>query len=215
MRANLTLVKGQQEEVGELISRLERYCQFLTRNKWDREEVAQEALAKALNAYKIEDWNAALLKKIAYHVWVDRVRKMEREAQVIHEPIHQPVSEESEDLMGVLAKNLTPKQLVTFVLKEGFQYKISEIAELMGMTEAGVKALLNRARARVKGLSESDIESFWEEELREELFPVLVDAVSMQDPEKLLAMLPAIFTPTASLKKVVSFPSSTVLSLAA
>ncbi len=216
MRAHLTVVKERQNEsVEEVIQKLQAYCRWLTKDKWDGEEIAQEALLKAYRVYPEERWNAALLKKIAYHLWVDQNR-MKKTATVfqLEEGSTESRLHDIEDLLDALTKRLTPKQLISFILKEGFQYKIYEIAKLLDMTEPGIKALLNRARSRLKGLSESDIQSFWEEELYDDLFPVLVDAVSMQDPEKLLAMLPAIFTPTAALPQQAAVPSHR-LSLAA
>ena len=216
MRAKVSVLKKQEDvKLDELLVKLNSYCCWLTKNKWDREEIAQETLAKALKSYERNEWTASLLKKIAYHIWIDCLRKTERESFVIVEQTYHQAFFEGEELLHALSQKLTPKQLIPFVLKEGFQYKISEIAGLLGMTEAGVKALLSRARARMKGLSESDIDSFWEEEWREELFPVLIDAVSRQDPEKLLALLPAIFSPIASLKSVPRLSSFDALSYAA
>ncbi|TDL30809.1 RNA polymerase subunit sigma [Jeotgalibacillus sp. S-D1] len=215
MHPKIMVVKNSEEEkLDEILMKLQGYCSWLTKNKWDSEEIAQEALVKALKSYERKEWTAPLLKKIAYHIWIDRIRKAERETLMLVEHAHQQVFFEGDELFQKLAKKLTPKQLIPFVLKEGFQYRISEIAEVLGMTETGVKALLSRARARMKGQSESDIDVFWEEELMDELFPVLIDAVSRQDPEKLLAMLPAIFSPTAR-KPISSFPSYRALSLAA
>ncbi|AJD89682.1 hypothetical protein JMA_03650 [Jeotgalibacillus malaysiensis] len=216
MRAHLTVVKERQNEsVEEVIQKLQAYCRWLTKDKWDGEEIAQEALLKAYRVYPEERWKTALLKKIAYHLWVDQQRTRKTMAAF---PAEEGSTEsrlhDIEELLDALTKRLTPKQLISFILKEGFQYKISEIADLLNMTEPGIKALLNRARRRLKGMSESDIQSFWEEELYDELFPVLVDAVSMQDPEKLLAMLPAIFTSSAALPKRTAVPSHR-LSLAA
>ncbi|PPA71081.1 sigma factor-like helix-turn-helix DNA-binding protein [Jeotgalibacillus proteolyticus] len=215
MRAKGTMMKkAEGERVEELLVKLQSYCSWLAKNRWDSEEITQEAFAKALKTYKPTEWTAPLLKKIAYHVWVDRIRKTERETfKVVDHATHQ-VFFKGEELIHDLSKKMTPKQLVTFVLKEGFNYQISEIAELLGMTEPGVKALLNRARARLKSESESDREAFWEEELQEELFPVLIDAVSSQDPEKLLAMLPAVFTPVQK-SPVSRFSSFYALSRAA
>jgi len=216
MRAKLTGFKKIEDvKLDELLVKLNNYCNWLTKNKWDSEEIAQEALVKALKSYHRTEWTAPLLKKMAYHIWIDRIRKSERETFMIVEQVHHQPFFEGEEWLQELSKKLTIKQLIPFVLKEGFQYKISEIADLLGMSETGVKALLSRARARVKGLSEKDADVFWEEERRDEWFPVLLDAVSRQNPEKLLAMLPAIFTPKAEQKPLSSFSSYYALSHAA
>ncbi|WP_239534194.1 sigma-70 family RNA polymerase sigma factor [Thalassobacillus pellis] len=210
---------GNDEQVEELVPKLYQYCRFLAKDKWEGDDIAQEAITKALIHYRDQNkWSASLLKKIAYHIWVDRIRDKQREKTAIDDMRQVGNENDShglcEELLEKLAKQLTPKQLVTFVLKEAFQYKISEIAELLKMSETGVKALLNRARSRVKNVSEYSNEIFWKEENYRLLYPALVEAISLQDPDILLKVALEIFKEFPISNNVFSHSPSSILSLA-
>ncbi|WP_226657773.1 sigma-70 family RNA polymerase sigma factor [Pseudalkalibacillus hwajinpoensis] len=203
-----------EKNLDEVLCKLYRYCHHLTQNKWDGEEIAQETIYKALKNYKNHDhWSSALLKKIAYHEWIDRLRKQEKEALLseIDLPDDVMVDQEicSEWLEKLLAQ-LTPKQFVTFVLKEAFQYKISEIAALLKMTDTGVKALLNRSRLNMRKLCNSGMDHDWSEDTQQMLLHVIVKSVHIQDPSALITLIPILINP----KTTHSSPSN-VLSLAA
>ena len=114
-----------------------------------------------------------------------------------------------------LLKQLTPKQFITFVLKEAFQYKISEIAVLLNMSDTGVKALLNRSRLKVKKLSDTGVDSFWAEAIQESLLHTIVHSIHTQDPSELIKMLPILLNPKVSSFKTTYASPSSVLSLAA
>ncbi|NMH69273.1 RNA polymerase subunit sigma [Bacillus sp. RO3] len=197
LTANRMIGRRNEEGMEDLVPKLYRYCYFLTKNKWDGEDLAQESIFKALSQYPDRRrWSSSLLNKIAYHVWIDKVRKQSREVigrvpELIIED--QPLEGISKDMIQLLSNTMTPKQLVTFILKEAFQYKISEVATMLNMTETAVKALLNRSRARVKKISDEEVgavQSFWDENLQEELNTILYRSLKAQDPSLLLAYLP-------------------------
>ncbi|MCA1066282.1 sigma factor-like helix-turn-helix DNA-binding protein [Rossellomorea sp. AcN35-11] len=197
LTANRMIGRRNEEGMEDLVPKLYRYCYFLTKNKWDGEDLAQESIFKALSQYPDRRrWSSSLLNKIAYHVWIDKVRKQSRELigrvpELIIED--QPLEGISKDMIQLLSNTMTPKQLVTFILKEAFQYKISEVATMLNMTETAVKALLNRSRARVKKISDEEVgavQSFWDENLQEELNTILYRSLKAQDPSLLLAYLP-------------------------
>lgn len=81
---------GMKEQRDSLL----RYCRFLTKNQWDADEIAQESLAKALEHYRQEEWTQALLKRIAYSVWIDVTRKRRWET------VEAPRQEQSYQLSG-------------------------------------------------------------------------------------------------------------------
>jgi RNA polymerase sigma factor (sigma-70 family) len=203
----------------ELVPKLNRYCLFLTKDKWDGEDIVQETIVKALKHYDLEKWSASLLKKIAYHLWIDRMRKEEQESlfspDQLPEKAENSLGEGITELVDKMLNQLTPKQLVSFVLKEGFRYKISEIADLLDMSETGVKALLNRARFRIKQHSDHKLESYWPEEIRVIVYPALIRAITLQDPTELLTLAPNIFTHSVISYKAVRHSPSNILSLAA
>lgn len=224
-RSGLIKNEGQpnDEVMEELVPKLYRYCYFLTKSKWDGEDLAQESICKALSHYPAQQWRSSLLNKIAYHLWVDKVRKQSKESigeipEVKAEETKEGISLET---IEKLSRKMTPKQLVTFVLKEAFQYKISEVAEVLGMTETAVKALLNRSREKLKKFSDdgdgSGVQTYWNETLQEELNAILFRSLMAQDPSLLLAYIPILLAHAPAQGRFVrtSESPSSVLSLAA
>lgn len=202
------------ERLDTLLPKLYSYCVFLTKDKWLGEDLAHDAVVKAFHTYSESKLTSALLKKIAYHSWIDHMRKNEKESLVTGEGLSCVTPERNEcdeDLALKLVGALTSKQLLTFVLKEAFQYKISEIAQVLEMSETGVKALLNRARSSVKRLSTSADAQPLEYDVV--LYHSLVRAIAIQDPTDLITLIPR-FIPKAMTSSRSSSPSM-ILSLAA
>ncbi|WP_171050954.1 sigma factor-like helix-turn-helix DNA-binding protein [Bacillus sp. BHET2] len=226
-RSIVTRNEYQESEEGmeELIPKLYRYCYFLTKSKWDGEDIAQESICKALSHYPdCLNWSSSLLNKMAYHLWIDKVRKQGKETIG---PVPETKVEDSPgegmsiDTIDMLSRKMTPKQLVTFILKEAFQYKISEIAEVLSMTETAVKALLNRSRARIEKLSHDEwwggVQTNRDEDLQKELTAILYRTLKAQDPSLLIAYIPTLLAQAPvhiQLARTSASPSS-VLSLAA
>jgi DNA-directed RNA polymerase specialized sigma24 family protein len=216
--------KQSDEGIDVMVPKLYRYCYFLTKNKWDGEDLAQEAVCKALNHYPDRQrWSASLLNKMAYHLWIDKVRKESRETVG---PVPELGGEDhikeslSPDMIVMLSKKMTPKQLITFILKEAFQYKISEVAAMLNLTETAVKALLNRSRAKVKKISEDEewngFQTNWDDDLQKELHAILYRSLKAQDPSLLIAYIPVLlaYGPVPMCVPTSSSPSN-VLSMAA
>jgi DNA-directed RNA polymerase specialized sigma24 family protein len=209
----------------ELVPKLYRYCYFLTKSKWDGEDLAQESIFKALSHYPtVQNWSSSLLNKIAYRLWVDKVRKQSKELIGVDPEVNaQDIPKEGISLETIekLSRKMTPKQLVTFVLKEAFQFKISEVAHVLGMKGTAVKALLNRSREKLKKFSEdgdgSGVQTYWNETLQEELNSILYRSLMAQDPSLLLAYIPILLAHAPAQGRFVrsSGSPSSVLSLAA
>jgi len=193
MDHNKRLIAVQQLDSDEsfvlgFYDKLQQYCRFLTQDSWDGDDLAQEAILKAIKHYEPKEINPPLLKKIAYHQWIDTVRKRKRE-----EPNHPIDGNEmfsccsKIDTVELLMERLTPKQAVVFLLKEGFNYQSREIAGLLGMAETAVKAILYRARKRLDrngGLQ--GVESVEDEREKQLLASVLNDSLRTEDPAILI-----------------------------
>lgn len=193
MDHNKRLIAVQQLDSDEsfvlgFYDKLQQYCRFLTQDSWDGDDLAQEAILKAIKHYEPKEINPQLLKKIAYHQWIDTVRKRKRE-----EPNHPIDGNEmfsccsKIDTVELLMERLTPKQAVVFLLKEGFNYQSREIAGLLGMAETAVKAILYRARKRLDrngGLQ--GVESVEDEQEKQLLASVLNDSLRTEDPAILI-----------------------------
>lgn len=200
--------------------KLQRYCHFLARNGWDGDDIAQETYIKALKyANQHQRMTTALLNKIAYNHWVDMLRKRKNETVEADPDCTKPTltnpfdgTRESVDL---LLKNFTPNQAIIFLLKEGFQYQLKEIAAILDSTEMAVKANLHRAKKRLEKANQDSpirsVEWFWNEEEQEQLSDLFYDALKKQDPSILIHSLTSrtrtCDVPKLSLSKLRSKPN--------
>jgi len=194
-----------EDRIEQLYPGLEQYCYFLSQNKWDGDDIAQESIVKAMMKYghTQHEITPALLKKIAYHCWVDMLRKRKHEKlESNNEFIEAELSintariENSIDIIQQIRKRLTPKQAVIFLLKEAFQYKAKEIAELLNTTEMAVKSVVSRTKRRLEKGNKSEgnlsVETFWCEEEQELLSDLFYQALHAQDPNELIKAIPSI-----------------------
>lgn len=189
-----------EERLHELYPKLRRYCLFLSQNSWDGEDLVQDALMKAWLHYNNKsEVSTSLLTKIAHNEWIDKVRKRSKETlESIPERGDEGVTQIDDrfDLIQRLINTLTPKQAVVFALKEGFQYQIGEIAELLQTTETSVKAAIYRAKKRMENEEQTEnhqlIKHYWENEERQQIEQILHRAFKNQDPSILIKSIPFI-----------------------
>lgn len=204
------------EEIEKDYDKLLRYCLFLTRDGWDGKDLAQESVARACEHYDAGEIRPALLKKIAYHVWVDQ-KRMEKKEPLMERPADDFVKKEEtvdETLVQLLLEKLTVKQLLTFILKEAFHYKIAEIAELLQMKETAVKALLKRARDNLHRCPEAERLQMMRTRSEDDLlYQTLVRTLTIQDPTLLIEKIPILLKPASRNQRPAS--PLNVLSLAA
>ncbi|WP_096154233.1 sigma factor-like helix-turn-helix DNA-binding protein [Bacillus sp. FJAT-45066] len=190
-----------EEQLLKKYEKLRRYCLFLTKNEWDGNDLAQETFVKILNKYRNSSIiSTRLLQKTAYHQWVDTTRKRKREdlLEEVEQSAYVDKMESSFIITELLLKNLTPKQAITFLLKEAFHYKSHEIAKILQMSEGSVKSIVHRYKNRIeKGNLEEEssiIDSFWEEEETEWLSRLINTSIRIQDPTVLIQAIPTIQT---------------------
>ncbi|MEC3884229.1 sigma factor-like helix-turn-helix DNA-binding protein [Halobacillus sp. HZG1] len=188
------------EDIEENYEKLLRYCHFLTGDGWDGKDLAQESVARAYEHYDADDIQPALLKKIAYHVWVDQKRKEKMVPLVKSASADCVIKEETVDetLVQLLLEKLTVKQMLTFILKVAFHYKISEIAELLQMKETGVKALLKRSRDNLSRCAEVERLQIMRTRSEDDLlYQTLVRTLTIQDPAVLIEKIPILLKPAS------------------
>lgn len=192
--------RSMEEQLDELYPKLQRYCQFLSHNMSDSEDLVQEALLKAWQQYRHQPvLTAALLNKIARNVWIDTVRKRSRET--LEEMPDQTVMEAGQiddrfEAIHKLMNQLTPKQAVMFTLKEGFRFQLAEIAELLNTSEPAVKAAIHRAKQRLEKQEPNTvnplIEQYWETDDHQVIERILHETLRTQDPTILIESIPFI-----------------------
>lgn len=147
------------ETIGQLRPQLHRYCSRMTGSVTDGEDVVQDALFRAyrnLDAYDDSRPLPPWLFRVAHNQCIDFLRRrgvrVEAESAAAEPDVVQP-SEFSGTSVGPamehLVLNLPPKERACVLLKDVFDYSLEEIAELVDSTVGGVKAALNRGRAKL------------------------------------------------------------------
>jgi RNA polymerase sigma-70 factor, ECF subfamily len=151
--------------LGELRAKLHRYCARMTGSVIDGEDVVQEALIKAINAFPkagpIADLEAWLFR-IAHNAALDFLRQRAR-YQATH------TDDEELKMIAALVNPVTDRQaaaasLRTFmllpvaqrssvILMDVLGYSLDEIGKVMGVSVPAVKAALNRGRRRLRELA--------------------------------------------------------------
>jgi RNA polymerase sigma-70 factor (ECF subfamily) len=148
------------ETVTQLRPSLHRYCARMTGSVMDGEDVVQEALFEAYRKLNQFDDRRPLkpwLFRIAHNRCIDFLRKrgvrVETETAAVIPDAVNPVEPPALGLRRAvehLVSSLPPKERACVLLKDVFDYSLEEIAELVDSTVGGVKAALNRGRAKLE-----------------------------------------------------------------
>ena len=149
------------ETITQLRPSLHRYCSRMTGSALDGEDVVQEALFQAYRKLDTFDDSRPLapwLFRIAHNCSIDFLRRrgirQDAEAEVAgteeeSTPPVEPVGSALGKAVEHLVLALPPKERACVLLKDVFDYSLEEIAELVDSTVGGVKAALNRGRAKL------------------------------------------------------------------
>jgi RNA polymerase sigma-70 factor, ECF subfamily len=147
------------ETITQIRPRLHRYCSRMTGSVMDGEDVVQDALFEAYRKLDQFDDSRPLspwLFRIAHNRCIDLLRqrgardKAETNIVVADPAIpHEPASLSVGPALEHLVRTLPPKERACVLLKDVFDYSLEETAELVDSTLGGVKAALNRARAKL------------------------------------------------------------------
>jgi len=147
------------ETITNLRPDLHRYCTRMTGSVMDGEDVVQEALFQAYR--KLETFDDARplkpwLFQIAHNRCIDflrrrQVRQQAEAAAVEPDTVEaaEPVGPGLDRAVEHLVTALPPKERACVLLKDVFDYSLEEIAQLVDSTVGGVKAALNRGRAKL------------------------------------------------------------------
>jgi RNA polymerase sigma-70 factor (ECF subfamily) len=164
--------------LGELRPKLHRYCARMTGSAIDGEDIVQQALMKAIEAYAAtpsidnpEGW----LFRIAHNAALDFLRRQSRnetlpageDIDMIADPT--PTIEHREIAAASLHSfmHLPAAQRSSVILMDVLGYTLQEISSMIGATVPAVKATLNRGRTRLRELARQDDDRPW---------PVLAEA---------------------------------------
>jgi RNA polymerase sigma-70 factor (ECF subfamily) len=153
------------ERIGRLRPKLHRYCARMTGSVFDGEDVMQEAVFEAYRKLSAFDESRPLdawLFRIAHNRCIDFLRRRESR-QTAEATAFLPVSTAPSEPVGRavdraierLVMALPPKERACVLLKDVFEYSNDEIADLVASTIGGVKAALNRGRAKLAALTDA------------------------------------------------------------
>jgi RNA polymerase sigma-70 factor (ECF subfamily) len=150
--------------MAELRPRLHRYCARMVGSAIDGEDVVQEALAKAAEAFpaagrieRPESW----LFRIAHNAALDALRRRKRQAAVRSDIDLAGLADAgaAADVRVAAAASLAAllrlpaAQRSSVVLMDVLGHSLAETAEILAVSLPAVKAGLHRARARLRGLA--------------------------------------------------------------
>jgi RNA polymerase sigma-70 factor (ECF subfamily) len=141
---------------------LHAYARRLTRTIWDAEDLVQDTLLRGFGHlghvnHTVRDSRAYLLRT-ATNVWIDELRRRERETPVAPAETDDAAgasgdldaASETRSAGARLLQRLSPQERAAVLLKEMFEMSLEEIAELLGTTTGAVKAALHRGRERLR-----------------------------------------------------------------
>jgi RNA polymerase sigma factor (sigma-70 family) len=181
-----------------------RYCCAITGSRWDGEDLFQETMMKAHKRQSKNDDQSipkSYFFRIASNAWIDHCRKQRIDIDQYTDVNHLSVESmvdlvDVKEAIDILVAHLSQKQQIVFLLVEVFQYKASEVAERIGTTEGAVKALLNRARTKLKSIPEDnigikgeDISTHEEKENTELLVRAYLEAFKKRNPDIIFLLL--------------------------
>ena len=158
-----------EKTLGELRPKLHRYCSRMASSVVDGEDIVQEVLVKAVDAFpgnqidSLESW----LFRVAHNAAVDFLRRRKRQQAVW--------SEEDPDMIidanaSATSGHVAAASLRTFmhlpiaqrcctILMDVLGYSLREVADITGLTVPAVKAALHRGRTRIRDLAREPDES--------------------------------------------------------
>ncbi|MGN6316943.1 sigma-70 family RNA polymerase sigma factor [Trinickia sp.] len=144
--------------------RLHRYCARIVGSAFEGEDVVQEALMHALQAWPVAGeirQPQAWLMRIAHNAALDALRQKKRRGWLEPEAAVDDLPDEiaAADTRVAAAANLahfmhlTTIERAAVVLADVFGYSLVETGELLDMSVAAVKSALHRGRTRLKAVA--------------------------------------------------------------
>lgn len=136
---------------------LKSYCFYLTRSKWDGEDLYQEALLRSmayfLNKEPTKDLKPFMIR-VARNLWIDSRRSAQRQRKALQHPLAVSWTDANyadvRSLLEWIGERLPARNIEMLLLAEYFGYSMQEVAELTGSTVPAVKSVLHRTRRMLR-----------------------------------------------------------------
>jgi len=179
---------------------LQRYCLSITRSEVEAEDLQQETLLKAyvmfIRKHGHQQLSKAYLFRIASNAWIDRCRKERLHVDSFSDTAAIPAlldvdALELQHAMETLIAALPVRQRIVLLLVECLRFTSGETARLMQTTEGAVKAMLNRAKSKLRTHSgkDSPAQPGSRERVDEKVVYAYLAAFRAQDAQALLLLL--------------------------
>lgn len=136
---------------------LKKYCFYLTKSKWDGEDLFQDTILKSLAFFLHTEPYLDVkpfLVRVARNLWIDDCRKRKRRRSTL---IDQPkVFYRDNDYVEVriaiewLAERFPRRNIETWLLFHYFNFTMQEIAVTMGCSISAIKSILFRTREMIR-----------------------------------------------------------------
>jgi RNA polymerase sigma-70 factor (ECF subfamily) len=152
--------------ISNLRPRLHRYCARMMGSAFDGEDVVQDALAKAAEAYgdgsdieRPENW----LFRIAHNAALDALRKRNRlpafqsDFDLVDETMAGADARLATEASFATLLALPVVQRSSVILADVLGYSLVETGDILAITLPATKAALHRARAKLKELAAADM----------------------------------------------------------
>ncbi|CAM3419590.1 RNA polymerase sigma factor [Marinicrinis lubricantis] len=146
---------------------LRNYCCYLTRSKWDGDDLYQETLLKTFKYYKSEGTireTRAFLFRVARNLWIDQYRKEHKlqtaveQQEVVQESYTSPDYVQIRSIVEALLAHMPERYLEMWLLSSYFGYSMQEIAQMHHCTVSAVKSVLHRTRETIRSLKGDALE---------------------------------------------------------
>ncbi|WP_219641565.1 RNA polymerase sigma factor [Cohnella sp. CFH 77786] len=139
---------------------LRRYCFFLTKSKWDGEDLCQEAILKSMVYFRNKEPHPDVkpfLIRVARNLWIDGCRALKRQRRLNPKSLpascHDSDYAEVRSLIEWIGERLPGRNIEMLLLSDYFGYTMQEIAETTGSTVPAVKSVLFRTRSLLREIS--------------------------------------------------------------
>jgi RNA polymerase sigma-70 factor (ECF subfamily) len=157
---------GFEEIVEALRPKLHRYCARMAGSAIDGEDIVQDALLKAMEAFPRDGSIAnpeAWLFRIAHNTALDFLRRRIRLQAVVSGQLEEDIADPGDEITRrqIAAMSLrpfmklSPAERSSVILMDVIGYSLNEIGEIMEVTVPAAKAALHRGRTRLKALNDS------------------------------------------------------------
>jgi RNA polymerase sigma factor (sigma-70 family) len=180
------------ENLDKTISQLYRHCLKLTGSPWTAEDLTQETIMKVYSLKKTEplrEFSISFLYAVSKNLFIDEVRK-KKEVTSFQEELHQYRVDftDCEGLMEELLLRLPIRQAILMTLKDVFEYRSQEIADMLRVSNESVKTALSRSRSSLRQKQEIEEAQFQHEPPTKELLKELAGALQEKNPAALFAI---------------------------